>query len=280
MTISLRNLSFHYTREAKRTPALSGINLTIGDHEFVAIVGPTGSGKTTLFQHFTGLLRPSSGEIVIDGETIPPKGAALAEIRRKIGLVFQFPEKQLFEETVFDDVAFGPKNMRFSPEQIESTVSTALSLVDLDFTALRERNPHHLSEGEKRRVALAGVLAMNPQVLVLDEPTACLDPQGVRCIENILRRLYANGVTVILISHNIDLVFRLAERVIILAAGTVQYDGDKETLLSREVLLEDLGLELPRMYRILRARLGPKMSREWAQCTTLEEVRHLLQRTT
>lgn len=277
VNITLDNLDFHYSDIAsQRTQVLTDISLQIEEHEFIAIVGPTGSGKTTLIQHFTGLLRPTGGRVLINGEQIPEKGTRLSEIRRQIGLVFQFPERQLFEETVYADVAFGPRNLGLSAEAIEERVRTTLLLVELDYGKLRDRSPHRLSEGEKRRVAIAGILAMDPQVLVLDEPTACLDPRGVHCIENILLKLHEAGKTIIIISHNIDLVFRIAERVILLSEGRIKYDGGRVELIKANGLLREVGLELPRTIRFLQTKMGITSFTESMTLYTLSGIEELL----
>jgi len=278
MQIKVENITFNYNNTMLKKSALQDISFSISDHEFLAIVGPTGSGKTTLIQHFTGLLRPTSGQILINEKALPTKGKQLAQIRRQIGLVFQFPEKQLFEETVYEDVAFGPKNLGFSDNEIEKRVHDALRMVELDFEKLRSRSPHRLSEGEKRRVALAGVLAMEPDVLVLDEPTACLDPQGVQCIENILQRLNRSGKTVIIISHNIDLVFRLASRIIVLSKGQLKYDGPKEKLIEQEEFLRNVGLSVPRIVKFLKSRLSTDSVDEFNNIYTKEDIETILRR--
>ena len=277
MRIVFENLFYNYHKIDKNVrPALSNVNLKIDEHEFIAIVGPTGSGKTTLIQHFTGLLRPSSGKITIDGQLIPTKGQRLAQIRRSIGLVFQFPEKQLFEETVYGDIAFGPKNLGFAKTQIEASVRQAMTLVDLDYEQLRDRSPHRLSEGEKRRVALAGVLAMDPQMLLLDEPTACLDPRGVKCIETILVRLFEIGKTIIVISHNIDFVFRLAKRIIVLSDGKITYDGGKKELLKQKEFLVNAGLDIPRITKFFSTKFELDIPANWSQLLSIEEVSKLI----
>jgi energy-coupling factor transport system ATP-binding protein len=259
MRLTIEDLCYQYRQTTPTVRrALDHVSLEITDREFVAIVGPTGSGKTTLIQHFTGLLRPTAGRVLIDGEELPTHGPALAALRRRIGIVFQFPELQLFEETVFADVAFAPRKLGASEQEVSKRVDSALRAVGLDPQAVAHRSPHRLSEGEKRRVALAGVLAMNPEVLVLDEPTAGLDPGGVRRIAGILRNLHQAGKTIVLVSHNIDLVYGLVQRIIVLAAGRVQFDGAKEELLHHEPLLSMHGLALPRLVRVLRDNPPPQ----------------------
>lgn len=231
--------------------ALEDINLKISDNELIALVGPTGSGKTTLIQHLNGLLLPTAGQVFVDHQDLAGKKLDLATIRRKIGLVFQFPETQLFEETVAADVAFGPKNLGLTPAQIEVAVNSALQGVNLAPSQFGPRSPFHLSEGEKRRVAIAGVLAMNPNLLALDEPTAGLDPSGVHIIENILSQLHQNGKTILLITHNMDLVARIAYRVVALKKGKIIWDGSKADFFADPQILASAGLDRPRMVKIL-----------------------------
>lgn len=252
MQIEFRQVHYHYQGPfTGNHKALENINLTISDNELIALVGPTGSGKTTLIQHLNGLLRPTAGKVVIDTQDLTNKKLDLTALRRKIGLVFQFPEAQLFEETVFADVAFGPKNLGLTPPQIETAVSSALQQVNLNPHQFGPRSPFHLSEGEKRRVAIAGVLAMNPVLLALDEPTAGLDPSGVHIIENILCQLHRNGKTILLITHNMDLVARIAHRVIALKKGKIIWDGDKKAFFADAQILGSAGLDLPRIVKIL-----------------------------
>lgn len=248
MEIRLENVWYRYNGVlAPDAPVLQDVSLTIRQGEFVGLVGRSGSGKTTLLQHFTGLLVPSRGRVLVNGVDVNQRGVDLADIRRRIGLVFQFPEMQLFEETVAKDVAFGPRNLGLPEEAVEERVRTALNQVGLDPGVFWNRNPHRLSEGEKRRVALAGVLAMQPEVLVLDEPTAGLDPRGTATIEGILADLHKRGKTIVLVSHNMDLVARRCQRVVALQHGKVVFDGPKEVFFQDDRLVGELGLKLPRL---------------------------------
>lgn len=212
----------------------------------MALVGPSGSGKTTLLQHLTGLLKPEKGRILVDGQDIWAKGFSLTNLRKRIGLVFQFPETQLFEETVYKDVAFGPMNLGFDESGIADRVRTAIENVGIDFETFKNRSPLHLSEGEKRRVAIAGVLALQPEFLALDEPTAGLDHSGVEAVANILKNYHRQGKTVLLISHNLDLVISLVHRIIVIKDGTIQFDGHKNELFQDDKILQSVGLSLPR----------------------------------
>ena len=247
MHIEVKNLTHVYSEGMPfETVALEDVNFTIQSGEFVCLIGHTGSGKSTLIQHMNGLLKPNEGCVLIDGKDIREKEAGVKEMRRKIGLVFQYPEYQLFEESVLKDVCFGPKNLGFSAEDAEARAVKALRLVGIDPDLMGERSPFSLSGGEKRRVAIAGVLAMEPEVLILDEPTAGLDPKGhkdiLRMIEDIRRDRH---LTIILISHNMDDVARLASHVIVMAGGRVVMDGSPAQIFSRGDELRDLGLSLP-----------------------------------
>jgi energy-coupling factor transport system ATP-binding protein len=251
MKIRFEDVCYHYNSKLpEKNLVLKDINLEIAGGEFVGIIGPSGSGKTTLLQHFTGLLRPTSGKIYVDGQDIGRKDYPVAELRKRIGLVFQFPESQLFEETVYLDVAFGPTMLNLSEDEINMRVNEALKLVGMKTERVKDRSPHHLSEGEKRRVAIAGVLAMAPEVLILDEPTACLDPAGVRTMIQILKQLHVNGTTIIMITHNLDVIVQLAQRIIVLKEGQVCYDGDRKNIFGDSNFLISLDLEPARIIKL------------------------------
>ena len=255
MHIEVKNLTHVYSEGMPfETVALADVNFTIQSGEFVCLIGHTGSGKSTLIQHMNGLLKPNEGCVLIDGKDIRQKEAGVKEMRRKIGLVFQYPEYQLFEESVLKDVCFGPKNLGFSPEDAEALAVKALRLVGIDPAVMGERSPFSLSGGEKRRVAIAGVLAMEPEVLILDEPTAGLDPKGhkdiLRMIEDIR---HDRHLTIILISHNMDDVARLANHVIVMADGRVVMDGSPAQIFSRGDELRELGLSLPSATHLMQS---------------------------
>ncbi|NLY30463.1 MAG: energy-coupling factor transporter ATPase [Firmicutes bacterium] len=252
MSIEIRGLTHTYNpgTPLART-AIKNINLTIEDGETLAIIGHTGSGKSTLVQHLNGLLKPTSGTIKVDGVDITQKGVDLRSIRWKVGLVFQYPEHQLFEETVWDDVAFGPRNMGLSDEEVRSRVERALAAVDID-TALAERSPFELSGGEKRRVAIAGVLAMEPSVLVLDEPTAGLDPRGRQDMLRQIQRLQAErDLTVVFVSHNMAEVATLADRLVVMERGEIVMEGPPKTIFAQGEQLERIGLGVPEMTALM-----------------------------
>ena len=225
--------------------AIDDINIEIGHGQLVAIIGHTGSGKSTFIQHLNALLSPSAGTVLVDGEDINADKISRRDVKRKVGLVFQYPEYQLFEETVYKDIAFGPHNMKLSAEEIDSRVREAADFVGVD-EELFESSPLELSGGQKRRVAIAGVIAMRPGVLILDEPTAGLDPAGCQQIlDNICRYRRESGSTVIIVSHNMDDVARIADRVIVFNGGTVVMDGSPEEVFSQPEKLIGMGLDVP-----------------------------------
>ena len=225
--------------------AIDDINIEIGHGQLVAIIGHTGSGKSTFIQHLNALLSPSAGTVLVDGEDINADKISRRDVKRKVGLVFQYPEYQLFEETVYKDIAFGPHNMKLSAEEIDSRVREAADFVGVD-EELFESSPLELSGGQKRRVAIAGVIAMRPGVLILDEPTAGLDPAGCQQIlDNICRYRRESGSTVIIVSHNMDDVARIADRVIVFNGGAVVMDGSPEEVFSQPEKLIGMGLDVP-----------------------------------
>ena len=253
MKIKIENVSFRYKSPGAGPDAiLNDVNLEIDSGSMLAIVGPSGSGKSTLMQHLNGLLTPDAGRVLVDGVELA-KMKHLTDIRRRIGLVFQFPETQLFAETVYDDVAFGPRNLGLDDREVKSRVVAALESMGLDPARFGSRAPLHLSEGEKRRVAIAGVLALQPECLVLDEPTAGMDHQGVAALMQILQNLHAQGTTVLLISHDLDMVVAIAERIVILDSGQILFDGTRSSLLGNGNVLRAVGLELPRAATVARA---------------------------
>ncbi|MER3456454.1 MAG: energy-coupling factor transporter ATPase [candidate division GAL15 bacterium] len=231
--------------------ALRGVDLVIRRGECLGLVGPTGSGKSTLVQHFNGLLRPTEGRVRVGGVEVRP-GSNLRDVRRKVGLLFQYPEHQLFEATVFDDVAFGPRNLGLAPDEVRARVRESLQWVGLDPDRFGPRSPFSLSGGEMRRVAIAGVLAMRPEVLVLDEPTAGLDPEGRRELLGRVRDLHRRaGLTVVLISHRMDDVARLCQRVVVLHQGRVFLDAPVREAFAQADELRSIGLDVPRATDVL-----------------------------
>ena len=225
--------------------AIDDINVEIEEGMLVGIIGHTGSGKSTFIQHLNGLLKPSSGKVLCDGEDINSSKAASRDVRWKVGLVFQYPEHQLFEETVYSDIAFGPKNMGLSESEIDERVREAAGLVGVSEEQF-DKSPLELSGGQKRRVAIAGVIAMRPEVLILDEPTAGLDPRGCeQILGNICDYRKATGSTVILVSHSMDDVARIADRLIVFSKGHICFDGTPEKVFSHTDELLKIGLSVP-----------------------------------
>lgn len=233
--------------------AIRDVNMEIREGEFVAVVGHTGSGKSTLIQHLNALLRPTSGKVYVEGIDTSDKGAQIRSIRQRVGLVFQYPEHQLFEETVEADVAYGPRNLGLSEEEVAERVREAIELVGLDYEAVRRRSPFDLSGGQMRRVALAGVLAMRPKVLVLDEPTAGLDPRGRDEILEEVKNLHRRGFTIILVTHSMEDVARLAERLIVMYRGRVVRDGPSREIFRDADFMKSIGLGVPEVTELAQA---------------------------
>ena len=251
MLIELNNVS-HIYQDENNVKALKDINLEISKGEFIGIVGHTGSGKSTLVQLFNGLIIPSSGTVKVNGKNITNEKSNLKETRRHVGLVFQYPEHQLFEETVFQDIAFGPKNLGLKKGEIEKRVKEVMDLVGLGYEEFKARSPFNLSGGQQRKVAIAGVLALKPDVLVLDEPSAGLDPQGRKQLAELLRYLYQElEMTVILISHRMEEIAELASRVIVMHQGEIVIDDTPVRVFSQEQELHKLSLDLPQITEIL-----------------------------
>ena len=233
--------------------AVEGLSLDIRRGEFLGIIGHTGSGKSTLIQHLNGLLKPSSGTIYLDGADIWAEPKKIRSVRFRVGLVFQYPEYQLFEDTVRKDIAFGPKNMGLDAREVERRVLAALSAVGLDESVL-DKSPFALSGGQKRRVAIAGVMAMEPEVLILDEPTAGLDPRGRESILQMLREYHeTRGSTVVLVSHSMEEIARNAQRIIVLSGGGVCMEGTPAEVFARADELEAVGLDVPQSTKIAAA---------------------------
>ncbi|MBQ3389992.1 MAG: energy-coupling factor transporter ATPase [Firmicutes bacterium] len=247
MSIRVEHLTHIYNKGLTyETKALDDVSFEIEEGAFAGIIGHTGSGKSTLIQHFNGILKPESGRIWVGGTEITEKGIKMTEIRKRVGLVFQYPEYQLFEETVAKDIAFGPMKMGLSEEEIDKRVRDAMELVMLDYDVYAERSPFELSGGQKRRVAIAGVLAMKPSVLILDEPTAGLDPKAHHEILDMLEKLHElDGCTVILVSHNMEDMAEIADTIIVMDHGKVVLQGTPREVYGQRELLTDIGLEAP-----------------------------------
>lgn len=252
MPIKIENMCHVYQSGSPfQADALENINFTIEDGELLALIGHTGSGKSTLAQHLNGLLQPTSGYVLVDGEDINEKGANRRALRQRVGLLFQYAEYQLFEETVYKDIAFGPKNQGLTGDELDARVRDAFARVHLPEDAL-EKSPFELSGGQMRRVALAGVVAMHPSVLVLDEPIAGLDPKGRDELTEVIHELHRSGVTIVLISHNMDDVARIATRVAVLDKGKLAMLGTPREVFSRGDELAKMGLDVPQTFQLSR----------------------------
>ena len=247
MSIKVTKLNHIYDKGMPtEQKALTDVSFEIADGELVGIIGHTGSGKSTLLQHLNGLLKASSGSIEIGGTDITRPGVSMVEIRKKVGLVFQYPEYQLFEVSVAKDVAYGPGNLGLSQEEIDQRVREAIALVGLDYEKVKDRSPFELTGGQKRAVAIAGVVAMKPEVLILDEPTAGLDPRAHKDILRMIREVHEKtGNITILVSHNMGDVAEMADKVMVIDGGKLVIMGTPEEVFSRGELLKSVGLDLP-----------------------------------
>ena len=274
MPIRFQDVSYTY---APRTPyehvALKHLNIEIKDHELVAIIGPTGSGKSTFLQHINGLLLPSEGTITVENYTITPKTKVktIRDLRREAGLVFQFPEYQLFEETVYDDIAFGPKNFGVPADEIKTRVDHLMDVVGLSKDLLT-RSPFELSGGQKRRVAMCGILAMNPNILVLDEPTAGLDPRSASRSLALIKKLNEQGKTIVLVTHEMDIVLKYCQRVILLVDGEVKADGKPYEVFTDAKLLQESKIEPPLVLQVAKQLQDKGMKLD---CANIRDVNDL-----
>lgn len=247
MSITVENLTYTYSKGLpNETRALEDVSFQLEPGEFAAVIGHTGSGKSTLMQQLNGLLRPDSGKITVGEVCITDPSTKMTEVRRKVGLVFQYPEYQLFEETVAKDVAFGPKQVGMTGEKLDRVVEESIRLTGLDYEEVKERSPFELSGGQKRRVAIAGVLDMKPEILILDEPTAGLDPSAHRDVLELIRRIHRKErMTILLVSHNMGDIAELADRVLVMNRGKLVMNGTPAEVFSRGEPLWEMGLGLP-----------------------------------
>lgn len=261
MSIELDKLTYTYMPGTPfESKAVDSISLKIGDGEFLGVIGHTGSGKTTLIGLMAGLLKPTKGRVLIGTEDIAAKGYDRKALRRHIGVVFQYPEHQLFEETVYKDIAFGPLKTGVAEEEIEERVRDAMALMELDFDGIKDLSPFELSGGQKRRVAIAGVLAIKPRVLILDEPVAGLDPKGRAHLMKLITRLNSEGATIIMITHSMDDLSEYAQRVVVLNGAKLVMDDTPANVFLQEKQLNQIGLDIPCVARIasqLRAKGKP-----------------------
>ena len=253
MSIKLSNIYHTYS---KGTPferlALNNVSLEIAKGEIVAIIGHTGSGKSTLVQHLNGLLKPDQGQATIDDIDITAKGAQAKAARQQVGMVFQYPEHQLFAETVFEDIAFGPRNKGFEEEAVAKQVREAMEFVGLDYETFAQRSPFQLSGGQMRRVAIAGVVAMNPDYLVLDEPSAGLDPRSRNAVFKEIMSLHkSRGIAIVLVTHSMEEAVKYADRLLVINAGKVLFDGTPAEIFKEHAAeLVEVGVDVPQVYKL------------------------------
>lgn len=254
MSIKIENLTHVYMQNGPfEKKALDDVNIDIKDGEFVALIGHTGSGKSTLIQHMNGLLEATSGKIIVDGDDITKEGVKLSDVRKKVGLVFQYPEYQLFEETIEKDISYGPTNLGLDKDEIHKRVIKSMEMVGLDYEFYKNKSPFDLSGGQKRRVAIAGVVAMEPKILILDEPTAGLDPKGRDDILNQIKILHEKyNMTIILVSHSMEDVAKIAEKVIVMNKGKVALQGTPSEVFKEVDTLEKIGLGVPQVTYLMR----------------------------
>lgn len=254
MSIKIENLTHIYMQGTPfEKTALDKVSIDIKDGEFVALIGHTGSGKSTLIQHMNGLLKPSSGRIIVDDVDITAEGVKLTDIRKKVGLVFQYAEYQLFEETIEADIMFGPRNLGLTEDEILSRTKKAMEMVGLDYETYKNKSPFDISGGQKRRVAIAGVVAMEPKVLILDEPTAGLDPKGRDEILGELQKLHkAYNMTIILVSHSMEDVAKVADKIFVMDEGKCVLNGTPKDVFKEVDTLEKVGLGVPQVTYLMR----------------------------
>lgn len=277
MPIEVKNLSHVYAQGSPfQSAAVQDVSFTLGEGELVGLIGHTGSGKSTLVQHLNGLVKPTSGTVLVDGMDLWAKGTDLRAVRKKVGLVFQYPEYQLFEETVARDIAFGPRNMGLDAEEIDRRVRGAMLQVGLNYDEVAERSPFELSGGQMRRVAIAGVLAMRPRVLILDEPTAGLDPAGRNSILQMIRDLHAaGGLTVIMVSHSMDDISTLATRLVVMSRGELVMTGTPREVFTQQEKLRSIGLGVPQAAELTHALIAEGFDLP-GDLYTLDEVCHAI----
>ncbi|NTW70730.1 MAG: energy-coupling factor transporter ATPase [Eubacteriaceae bacterium] len=254
MSIEITKLSHIYSQNTPfESSALCEVSAVIEKGDFIGLIGHTGSGKSTLIQHLNVLLKPTSGSILIDGVDINAKGTKVRDIRQKVGLVFQYPEHQLFEETVAKDVAYGPGNLGLPENEIVQRVKDAVNMVGLDYEKIKDKSPFELSGGQMRRVAIAGVLAMSPDILILDEPTAGLDPKGRDDILKVIKELHKeNNITVILVSHSMEDIAKHVNKIMVMYNGKIEFYDTPEKVFAQADRLEEIGLGVPQVTYLMK----------------------------
>ena len=277
MSIKIENLTHVFMPNGPyEKVALDNVSLDINDGDFLAIIGHTGSGKSTLIQHINGLIEATSGKIIIDGVDITKKDVNLLDIRKQVGLVFQYSEYQLFEETIEKDIAFGPKNLKLTEEEVNKRVKKSMEMVGLDYETYKDKSPFDLSGGQKRRVAIAGVIAMEPKILILDEPTAGLDPKGRDDILGQIKKLHDEyNMTIVWVSHSMEDVAKIANRVIVMNSGKIVLDGKINEVFKEVDKLEEIGLGVPQVTYLMR-RLKEKGFNVSDEVYTVEQAKNEL----
>jgi len=277
MSIKIENLSYVYMPNTPfEKKALDNISMDICDGEFVALIGHTGSGKSTLIQHINGLLVPTSGKVYVDDLDITNKKVNMRDIRKKVGLVFQYPEYQLFEETVEKDIAFGPSNLGLSNKEIDRRVRRAMEIVGLSYEKYKDISPFELSGGQKRRIAIAGVIAMEPKILILDEPAAGLDPRGRDEILTKIKQFHKEyNMTIILVSHSMEEVAMVADKIFVLSKGKCILQGSKKEVFKKSDVLESVGLAVPQITYLIK-KLNKKGFELPEDVFTIEQAKEVL----
>lgn len=280
MSITVTDLSHIYSQGTVfEYAALKNVNFEIGAHDFIGIIGHSGSGKSTMIQHINRLLKPTTGTVIVNGINLADKNVTMIDICRRVGIVFQYPEYQLFEETVYKDVCFGPKNLGFDQEKVDFLVKESIELVGLNYDEVKDKSPFELSGGQKRRVAIAGVLAMKPQILILDEPASGLDPMGRREILDSIKNMNRQvGICILLVSHNMDDVAEYADKVMVFNKGElVMYDTPQEVFKDSEFLV-NMGLNIPQGKQVLEMLKKRGIDIDTTPFTTKQAAEEILRR--
>ena len=253
MSIDIKNICYTYMRGTPfEKKALDDVSVSIDKGEIVAVIGHTGSGKSTLVQHLNGLLKPDAGQVAVDDVNLAGKDAAAKKARQLVGMVFQYPEHQIFAETVYEDIAFGPRNRGFQPEEVDKQVREAMAFVGLDFEIFAKRSPFQLSGGQMRRVAIAGVVAMNPDYLVLDEPSAGLDPRSRNAVFREIMQLHkTRGIAIVLVTHSMEEAVKYAKRLLVINQGKILFDGNPADIFrNHQQKLVEVGMDEPQVFKL------------------------------